>query len=366
MKLGRRVSSPRVIGLDIGCAGVRAAEVRVHDHTPSLFNFGQVPLPSGAVASGVIAEPGVVTLAIQRLWKEHKFSGRDVVVGVASGHVLVRSIELPWVEPEDLQKSLPYLVTDVLPIPLDDVILDFVPFEAVPTKDKPINGLLVASPRDHVTAMVRCVEKAGLRPVGVDLTSFALLRAVALGSASDEADATATDGRSASKSKIVAEAVVDVGDSVTNIVVHQGGVPRVVRILPRGGSHVTATLAERLGVPLAEAETIKRRAGMGSTDVNTATLIRLAVTPLIQQISGSVEYFTARHSGARVDRVLLCGGGALLPGLAEAVAESLRIETHIVDPMADLVLQGKHLDPSELQLFRPHSAVSVGLALGTS
>ena len=120
-------------------------------------------LPPGAMSAGVILEPGVVTMAIQRLWKERKFSGTDVVMGVASSHVVVRAIDLPWVEPEDLRKSLPYLVSDVLPIPVEDVLLDFLPFETGAGQAASRSaGLLVAAPRDHVNAMVRCAEKAGL------------------------------------------------------------------------------------------------------------------------------------------------------------------------------------------------------------
>lgn len=357
------MSERRIIGLDIGSAGVRAAEVTVHDRTPRLHNFGQVVLPPGAMSGGVILEPGVVTIAIQRLWKEHKFSGTDVVMGVASSHVVVRAMDLPWVEPAELRKSLPYLVTDVLPIPVEDVLLDFLPFDAHPTSGEPISGLLVAAPRDHVNAMVRCAEKAGLNPIGIDLASFALLRATALGSASVEPDFPVGDWR---KSKVITEAVVDIGDTVTNIVVHQGGVPKVVRILARGGADVTATVAERLGISPGDAEVIKRREGMNAEDTNVETLIRLAVTPLIQQLRGSVEYFTAGHSGARVDRILLCGGGALLPGLPETVARELGIETQLIDPMADMVIYGKQLDQTEVQVFRPYSAVPIGLALGAA
>ena len=129
---------------------------------------------------------------------------------------------------------------------------------------------------------------------------------------------------------------------------------------------MTTTLADRLGLSAADADALKRREGMGIKGSNVETLVRLAITPLIQQPRGSVEYFTASHSGARVDRVLLCGGGALLPGLPETVARELGIETHLIDPMADLVVQHKHLDHSELQLFRPYSAVPIGLALGAA
>ena len=59
------------------------------------------------------------------------------------------------------------------------------------------------------------------------------------------------------------EALVDVGARVTNIVVHQGGVPRFVRILLMGGQDVTDAVAERMGVPQEQAEALKQQLGLG-------------------------------------------------------------------------------------------------------
>lgn len=346
-------------GLDIGSAGVRAAELATRDGASCLMNFGQVGLPPGAVPAGILAEPAVVTLAIQRLWKERRFAERDVTLGLANAHVVVRAAELPWVDAADLQKSLPYLVGDLLPIPVEDAVLDFMPF-AAPVKGEPMHGLLVASPREHVTAMVRCAERAGLRPVAVDLASFALLRSTAP-MALLPPPRPAADAR---RLRPATAALVDIGASVTNIVLHQGGVPKVVRIVPRGGSDVTAMLADRLGMSVADAEALKLREGMGAPGSNVEMLVRLAVTPLLHQLRGSIEYFVASHAGARVDRILLCGGGAQLRGLPEAIAVDLNLAAELVDPMAGLPVHGKGLDDGDVQRFRPHSAVPIGLAMG--
>jgi type IV pilus assembly protein PilM len=270
-------------------------------------------------------------------------------MGVANQQVVVRAIDLPWVEPDDLKQSLPYLVRDVLPLPVDQAVLDFLPLDPTPTRGEPIHGLLVASPRESIATMVRCAERAGLRPTAVDLTSFALLRAVARGQSGGST-----------------EALVDIGATVTNIVVHEWGIPRVVRIVLRGGADLTAVLSDRLGISNPEAEDLKRRDGMSSTNGETATLVRLAVTPLIEELRSSLDYFTAIHGGARVDRIRLCGGGSLLPGLRAAVEERLHIKTELTDPMVDLLIRGKNLDSGQVDLFRPLSAVPIGLALGAA
>jgi type IV pilus assembly protein PilM len=379
----------RVIGLDIGSAAVRAAEIVIGSNGPEFVNFGQVALPPGSVAGGVVSDPATVTLAIQRLWKERKFSSKEVLMAVANQQVVARSMDLPWVEPSELKASLPYLVRDVLPLPVEEAVLDFIPLEDNErasasaakgkrgnlrlTKDKagskdkstgavakdesakeqpkgePMRGLLVASSRESVATVVQCAERAGLNPRSVDLAAFALLRAV--GRQRDNAEP---------------QALVDIGSTVTNIVVHEDGLPRVVRIVLRGGADITAALADRLGVSPAEAEDMKRTHGLVNDGSEAATLIGIAVTPLVEEIRSSLDYFAATHGGIRVSRLVLCGGGAQLPGLAEHLRLATSTDVELVDPMDGITVRPKGIDVDEVQLFRPLSAVSVGLALGAT
>jgi len=348
-------------GLDIGCASVRAAEIIATTDGVRLLNFGQVALPEGAVMGGEIKEPATVTNAIRRLWKERKFSQSDVVMGVANQQVVVRTIDLPWVAAADIKRSLPFLVADMLPLPVDEAVLDFLPLD-VPEEGKPIHGLLVASPRNNITATVRCAEAAGLRPVAVDLASFALLRAVGRGrlfNAEEKVDERRKPGPAT-------EVLVDIGGSVTNIVIHRGGVPKIVRIVLRGGDDITAVLQERLGITVADAEDLKRQQGMVGKQIETTNLISLAVTPLVEEIRSSLDYYTSTHAGARVERVRLCGGGSSLRGLVDVVHKALGLHVERADPLWNIQVEGKNLDINELELFRYQLAVPIGLALGPS
>ena len=103
-----------------------------------------------------------------------------------------------------------------------------------------LDAASVVLARDADEPLADAVTQAGLTPVSVDLTPFAVLRALA------PVDELGLD-------VVEAEALVDIGASVTNIVVHQGGVPRFVRILLMGGADITDAVAERLGVPLDQA-----------------------------------------------------------------------------------------------------------------
>ena len=347
---GALVPYRRLIGLDIGSGSVRAAEITMDGADLAFHNFGQVALPGGAVAGGMVLDPGAVTLAIGRLWKERRFTGREVVMGVANQQVVVRVLDLPWVEPAVRKQTLPYLVRDVLPLPVEQAVLDFLPLEPDPVPGEPIHGLLVASPRESIATMVRCAEQAGLRPTAVDLASFALLRSV--GSRGPGRDhrgarrhrrdrdehrdprgrgAAGRPDRAAGRRRRDRRALGPVDD------------------LERGGRGPEAARG-----PVRRATARPRRSS------------GLAMTPLLEEIRSSLDYFTATHGGARVDRLRLCGGGSLLPGLREAVAERLRLKVDPADPMWNMPIKGKNLDLDQVELFRPLSAVPIGLALGAA
>ena len=236
------------IGLDIGTSGVRAAELSFGKGRVTLEKFGQVALPEGAVRDGEVVDGPAVSAAIRQLWSATKFSHKKVVLGVANQRVAVRQIDLPELTPAEMKKSLQFHVQDYLPMPVEQAVLDFHPVQTVEVNGgRQVRGLLVAAQRDVVMANVRAVEAAGLRVTMVDLTSFAVLRAVGTRLDPD----------------VETEALVDIGARVTNIVVHSNGVPLFVRILLMGGQDITDSVAEKLGVPLTEAEGIKQSLGSG-------------------------------------------------------------------------------------------------------
>ncbi|MFP5345622.1 MAG: type IV pilus assembly protein PilM [Actinomycetes bacterium] len=340
------------IGLDIGTSGVRAAELTFGKDGVTLEKFGQVAVPDGAVLDGEVIDADAVSAAIKQLWSATRFGSKKVVLGVANQRVIVRQVELPQMPAADLKKALPFQVQDLLPMPVEQAVLDFHPLEAVPREGVPmLRGLLVAASRDMVLANVRCVQKAGLTPTVVDLTSFAVLRAV---------------GRRGDLD-VETEALVDVGARVTNIIIHSSGVPRFVRILLMGGQDITDAVSERLGVPGEEAEGLKQELGLlgGPTDLAAAArAVEVTAQGFVEEVRGSLDYYSASNPGQRVDRVVLSGGGSQLPGLADRLSEATRLEVTAGDPLAPLRIGKTGLDADQLSLVQPLSAVPVGLALG--
>ena len=300
-----------------------------------------------------------MTHAIKELWAHTKFSGKQVIVGVANQKVIVRQVDLPWQPMDELRAALPFSVQDTIPMPVDQALLDFYPLDEL-TEDngtRLLRGLLVAASRDMVQAQLDAVVNAGLQPVMVDLTAFAVLRSLA------DTDDLGMGSRM--------EALVDVGARVTNIIVHEGGTPRFVRILLMGGADVTDALSERTGTSQGEAEARKHEMGMNTNseemaDQAAGRVMDAAGQAFVDQVRGSLDYYMASPGARPIDRIVVTGGGSRLAGLIERLYSSTRVDVERGTAFADLEIGKTGLSPEQMDFVEPLAAVPVGLALGAA
>ena len=325
----------------------------------TLERFGQVALPLGAVRDGEVIDSDAVAAAIKQLWAQAKFSTKRVVVGVANQKVVVRQVDLPWLPIKELRESLSFQVQDFIPMPVEQAILDFHPLEEFTNEQggRMLRVLLVAAARDMVGSAMDAVTKAGLEPSMVDLNSFAVLRSLVTGGSGI--------------GSMEAEAFVDVGASVTNIVVHQGGVPRFVRILLMGGADITDAVAERLGVPMDQAESVKQGSGLatipGQGENHPASrAIEQTGSAFVEEVRGSIDYYLAQAGAARIGRVVLSGGGSRLTGLVERLSAATRLPVEVARPMSALKMGKTGLTSDQLAYVEPMVTVPVGLAMGVA
>lgn len=347
------MGSRTAIGLDIGSSAVRAAELSFGKSGVTLQRLGQVALPDGAVRDGEVVDAAAVSMALRHLWSRTGLSHKNVVLGVANQQVVVRTVNLPRMPLAELRASLPLQVGDMLPMPVHSAALDFYPLDEITDANgAQLRGLLVAASLDMVTANVRAVEAAGLRVSTVDLTPFAVLRAMGTSGVAD----------------YEVEALVDVGATVTNIVVHSAGVPRFVRILLMGGEDVTDAVADELGVTQLQAEAFKHDMSLLDLSGDTVTRALQAVDRVCDafavEVRGSLEYFEGVSGTGPVDQIVLSGGGSQLAGLADRLQARTGVRVRIGDPMSGLRVGSLGLSDEQLRVVRPLSAVPVGLALG--
>lgn len=220
--------------------------------------------------------------------------------------------------------------------------------------------LLVAAQKEMVNRFVDTVVNAGLDPEAVDLNPFALIRSL-----------SGTSGELPDPNR-GGEAIVDVGAGVTNIVVHERGIPRFVRILLAGGDAMSETLAASLGISFEEAEQLKQETGLPGDEEGRNTqdaavrVIEQRATDLVDEIRGSLDFYLAQAEATQIARVVLSGGGSRLTNLGRRLSAALRLPVEQGRTLRK-VIPGK-LPLSEAQLLQaePLMAAAAGLAMGAA
>lgn len=345
--------SANVVGIDIGSAGLRAVEVSdANKPRPTLVRYHEVPLPEGAVARGEVLEPNTVAAALKQLWSKGGFKSKNVVLGMGNHRVFSRDLSVPKASLARIRESLPFQVQDMLPVPIEDALLDFYPISESESETGPqVNGLLIAAVKDAVKGNVKAVELAGLLPIDVDLIPFALTRVL---------------NRGAGMEGTLVQ--VDVGAGTTSIVITTDSVPQFVRLIPAGGDDVTHALVQKFELHPEEADRLKRAHGMGK-DVTEETyeavvLIREVTTELLNSVRNTANYFTnTRHTS--ISRIIVTGGGAQLPGFAESLAELTRLPVAAAEVSRNVNI-GRSINQDALRETRGAFLVALGLALGSA
>jgi len=350
---------PLTVGLEIGGSAIRAAAVDTAKSGRVLRRFAEMPLPEGAVASGEILDEGAVSEAVAALWKRTKLPTKHVVVGTANQRLVVRRVDVPQMDESELSESLAYQVQDSIPIAVDDAILDFVPLEQFTTPDgEPMTSILVvAIHRDTVSALLRVVGAAKIKPAAIDLQAFGLVRS--------------TFGIEPAVGNPL-QAIVDIGATLTQVVIARGGVAEFVRLLPKGGDDFTDALMDGMALDRETAEELKRATGVASSEIpDMATddrskalrILTRQADSLVEEIKGSLDFYVGQAGQGELSRLVVSGNGARLPHLANRLGAAVGVAVRPAKVLDHVDVGRVQLSEQEMLEAQPVLPTSVGLAL---
>lgn len=239
----RRNAGRDVVGLDIEPGFIAAAQATVNGSV-SVRRAAGATLELDVVRDGEVLDNDALSSALSDLFEEAHLP-RTVRLGVANQRTVLRTLELPPIsDRKELAAAVQFQAQDEVPMPLHNAVLDFQPLDVIDTPAGPRQRVvLVAAQRDMVERLLAAVRAAGLRPVGVDLAAFAMIRAL---------HHPGEDGRTV---------YLGVG-GLTNMAVAEGSTCRFTRVLGGGLESMASDLAGRRQIPLAEARQLLIDVGM--------------------------------------------------------------------------------------------------------
>ncbi|NNN20927.1 MAG: type IV pilus assembly protein PilM [Acidimicrobiales bacterium] len=340
----------RTVGVEIGTSGVRAVELALGTGTPALVNYGEVPLPPGAVLEGEIADRNIVTDRLKRLWGEADFSSNRVSVGVSGLRAIIREIQIAQVSDKELDEVVRFQAEDVIPFPIEQTLLSARVIGSF-SGDGGVSQnrvLFAAAHRELVEPVIQVMEDANLIPIAVDLSALALVRSA----------------RAGLPEVAGAEAIVSIGAGLTMVVVHEAGIANFVRTIGQGGDKVTEAIASSLDAPFQDAEQIKWNLSLpGPQYVTAAAAARDATSALVNEVKSSVDYYNGLADRQNIERVLITGGGALLEGLLPRIQQQFRIPVMTAHPLSSIDISQIGLLPEDAARREPSMSTVLGLAI---
>lgn len=356
LSLGARKTNS-VVGLDIEAATVAATEVVVNGEV-TLGRSGIAPIPPGATREGEVSDPEALSAAIKDLFAEHKLP-RNVRVGIANQRVVVRTLRLPYIDDEkELDSAVRFQAQEDLAMPLEQSVFDWQrlrPNAELRSEGK-MDVVVVAARREMVDDLIRVVRDAGLRPVGLDVSAFGLIRALSKDTdgigAMQPDPALGPDADTAPLPPVTpAKLFCSLGDN-TNLAVARDGDCLFTRVSTFGIEGIAQRLAERRELTLEHARQWLEHVGVeaplesveGDPQIIQAARESLedGVAKLADEMRLSLDYYGAQEGAVSIEEVVVCGPGAVISGVPARLEQLLGYAIRVGRPPA---LAG--LDPSE-------------------
>lgn len=332
-----------LFGLDIGHGKIRVMELRPNKGgLPKLIGYGEATFDPESVQEGIIQKPEVIAETVQELFKHHlvgDITTDRVAMSLPIARAFTRSIDVPVLTDKELAEAVHNEAEQYIPAALEDLYIDYT---RVRTEGDKTSVFIVAMPKRIVDSYLTLARLLGFETVAMQTSSGAGAHLFARDSQSD-----------------IPTLLIDFGSDSADITVYDGG-PVVSGTVACGSELFTTAIAKELNVTPKEAMLIKAKYGLGMSkkQAQIEKALDPALALLIKEIKRTIRYYEERaFGGEKISQVVIAGGGANMPGLAEYLTSNLRLAVRSFDPTS-------YIDFGHLQPFNITERMSYVTAAG--
>jgi len=319
-----------LLGLDITTSSVKLIELVDVGRGYRVESFAAEATPPNAINDKAIVDAEAVGEAIRRAVKRSGTKTRETAVAISGDAAITKVIQMPKnLGLAELEAQVELQADQYIPFPMEEVSFDF---EIIGTSERDpdmVDVLLVATRTENVEQRQAAVAAAGLVAKVVDVEAFAVENACSL---------LTHQMPEGGIGKFIA--IVDFGASTTTFSVLQDLKVIYTRDFAFGGQQLTEEIMRTYGLSLEDAGRAKKEGGLPSN--YQPEVLDAFMDDMSQQVSRSLQFFLASGSGRdQPDQVLICGGCANIPGVADVIGSRIGITTEIGDPLGQMKLSSR-------------------------
>jgi type IV pilus assembly protein PilM len=319
-----------LLGLDITTSSVKLIELSLAGGQYRVEAYAAEPMPVNSINEKTIVDAEAVGEAIRRAVKRSGAKSKEVAIAISGDAAITKVIQMPRnLRGGDLEAQVELQADQYIPFPMDEVSYDF---EVMGPSDKDndsLDVLLVATRTENVEQRQAAVAAAGLTAKIVDVEAFALENACKL------MTHQMPDG---GIDRTIA--VVDFGASSTTFSVLRGLKVIYTRDFSFGGQQLTEEIMRTYGLSMEEAGRAKKEGGLPGNF--QAEVLDPFIDDMTQQVSRSLQFYLASGSGReQPEKILICGGCANIPGVADVISSRVGIAAERGDPLGQMKLSSR-------------------------
>lgn len=338
-------------GFDIGTHSVKIVQLRRAGGKTAVQAYGYAFFPREAVVEGIIVDPDEIAAAVKPLLSKLSYgrlTSKRAITGLPAAKLFTRTLQLPQMNDTDLGQAINYEVEQYVPVPISDLYIDYEIINNDPGKegkDGHLDVLMMAAPRAIVDSYIKLFDKLGLEIGAIEGNMTAVVRALL--HSGDAGSSTM---------------VMDIGSISSDLTIYDRFTP-LTGSVPIGGEQYTNTLVKTLGIKADQANEIKVKFGIGPSGMRDklATALEPQFKNITKEVKRVVKFYQDRGDGQqKVKAVVISGGTANMPGLADWFRKDIGLPLTVADPWKNLEIKQQ---PPDLQKEAPMYATAIGLAL---
>ncbi len=325
-----------ILGVDIGTSCIKVVQIS-HGSQPTLQTYGIVDIPEPISMQTTDDQVHEVAGLLKGLLDRAHVSTKRSVMSLPNAAVFTSVIDMPKMSDQELESAMQFEAKKYVPLPFSEVTLSWT-IIGENSDGKTTKVLLIAVPKQIRDMYIKVFQLAGLNLEIIEIEALALIRSLVVDPSKNDV-------------------IIDIGAKVTGINFVRNGLLQLTRNLNIGGDTITDRIAQALNLTQPRAEQFKRDFGLNGTE-----FLPEAVKPVLGTIKNEVNQLIGiyRSHNVAVDRIVLVGGGAQLPGIVDYFKE-LGAEAILGDPLARIAYP-EDVRPV-LQRYSLHLPISIGLAL---
>lgn len=340
--MGMFTSSKSYVGIDIGSASIKIVELEKINNGARLVNYGFSETVGTDKTDWQNNERSTAE-AINKIYKKSNIKSRNAVAALPTFSVFSSILNLASVAKKDMASTVHWEAKKVIPLPLEEMILDW----KIIKNEKGKSGtqvLLTGAPKTLVKKYINIFKEAQINLISLETETFSLIRSL-----------VGND-----RSTIM---IVEIGANTTDVAIVDKGIPMLNRSIDIGGMTITKAISKKLGINIEKAEQFKYDLGVGmdSFDADLVPKIIIdTVEPVINEIKYTVNLFQNKDK-KKTEKIILSGGSVMLPNLANYLSKILNINVIVGDPWSRITYP-EDLRPL-LHEIGPRLSVAIGLAM---